>query len=100
MFASKLSFPIMLLNQQSAKLNMDNVLNHLNAIDNSETSSSFGCKIEDLKNILTVKSTDFTLVSQNIRGIYANFDDFQANLSILNFNTDLIILSECQINPD
>lgn len=79
---------------------MNNVLNNLNAIDESETCSNYICKIEDLQKFITVKRTDFTLVSQNIRSVYANFDDFLTNISVLDFDTDLFILSECQLDSN
>lgn len=79
---------------------MNHVLSNINAIDDSDTFYNFKCKIGDLKNIITVQNQDYTIISQNIRGIYANFDDFLANVSILDINPDLVILSECKLNID
>lgn len=54
--------------------------------------------VEDFLKTVTVHTTDFTIVSQNIRSIYANLDDVLLNLSKLKFNPTLIILTECRLN--
>lgn len=70
---------------------MNDTLNTINDIDTLEIAHSFECDVTDLNKYLNVKKTDFTVISQNIRSIYSNFDDFLINISSLSINTDVII---------
>lgn len=70
----------------------------MNEIDSFEVARSFACDVGELKNNIQVNKSDLTIISQNIRSIYHNFDDFLLTLSCLTFETDVIILSECRIS--
>lgn len=78
---------------------MDSSLSTLNEIDDIEIAHSIQCDIEDLTKNIVFKGNDLTIVSQNIRSIYANIDDLNANLSVLNVDPDVLILTECRLNP-
>lgn len=73
---------------------MNSSLNNLQVIDAIEIAQSKVDKIENFKNMKQyVKSTDFTIISQNIRSIYKNFDSLCVSLSNFNFEADLLVLS-------
>lgn len=74
---------------------MDSTSQTVYEIDNIEIARSFQCEAMKLKNYLQVKNNDFTIISQNIRSIYRNFDDFLLTLSSLSFDVDVIVLTEC-----
>ncbi|XP_039750812.1 uncharacterized protein LOC120627040 [Pararge aegeria] len=57
------------------------------------------CDIEELNQIKTIKKNDLKVVSQNIRSIYSNLDDLQISLSQLKFHIDVLVLTECRLNP-
>jgi hypothetical protein len=61
---------------------------------------SLECNIEDLKLFLPRSCSNFTVVTQNIRSIYGNHDDLQLNLSQMNFEADIVVLTECRLNPN
>ena len=69
----------------------------LQDIDRTVFTNSTQCDIEELTKI-KVNRNDFTIVSQNIRSIYNNLDDFQITLSQLNFCVDILVLTECRLN--
>ena len=77
---------------------MNSNLNCLNLLDKTEMYESLECDIEDLKHILPKSNTNFTVLTQNIRSIYRNFDDLQLNLSQINFEADILVLTECRLN--
>lgn len=79
---------------------MDNTVQTINDVDNIEIARSFQCEPLKLKNNVQVKNNDFTVVSQNIRSIYRNFDDFLVTLSCFSFAVDVIVLTECRIDND
>lgn len=79
---------------------MSDTLKTVNEIDDIEVARSFQCDIGELKKYVLVKKNDLTVISQNIRSIYRNFDDFLLTLSELTFETDVIVLTECKINTD
>lgn len=79
---------------------MDNTLINQNELDASAIANSFQCNIDDLTKHVKTKGNDLTVITQNIRSIYRNFDDLQIALSTLHFNTDIIILTECRLDKD
>lgn len=79
---------------------MDNTLTNQNELDVSVIANSFQCNIEDLSKHVKVKENDLTLVTQNIRSVYCNFDELQVALTTLKFHTDIIILTECRLDKD
>lgn len=72
----------------------------LKEIDQIKLSDSLKCSIQELK-LKTDNSTHNLIIStQNIRSIYKNFDDLQLTLAQLKYEIDVLILTECQLNPD
>ncbi|KAJ8726971.1 hypothetical protein PYW08_015368 [Mythimna loreyi] len=77
---------------------MDDSLQAANDIDNIEIASSIECDCSNLSEHIFIKQNDLTMVSQNIRSVYCNFDNFMVMLSTFKFELDLIILTECRLN--
>lgn len=77
---------------------MDSTLQTLKTIDEVEISQTTQCTIQELNNKLSINSTDFTMISQNIRSIYGNIDDLTTTLADLKFEVDLMIMTECRLN--
>jgi hypothetical protein len=69
-------------------------------LDNIKNAISFTCSIDDLSNKLPKTRPHYSIVSQNIRSIFKNIEDFNINLSMLPSDADIIILTECWLNPD
>lgn len=76
---------------------MDNILQTLTEIDNIEVAHSYQCTCDELHNHINVTKNDLTIISQNIRSIYCNFNDFELLLSTFKFETDIIVLTECRL---
>lgn len=65
-------------------------------IDNVSVSRSYLLnEPEDCKFHLDILRNDVSIISMNIRSINKNFDDFLVLLSRIDFNFDILILSEC-----
>ncbi|XP_047027733.1 uncharacterized protein LOC124635821 isoform X1 [Helicoverpa zea] len=79
---------------------MDNTLQTVSELDNIEIARSVTCDYSQLHEHVVVNKNDLTIISQNIRSIYHNFDDFIINLSTLNFELDIIILTECRLSAN
>lgn len=80
---------------------MNSSLNNLQVVDEIEIAQSKVDKIQNFRNILQyVKSTDFTIIAQNIRSIYKNFDGLCVALSNFSFAADLLVLSECRLDAN
>lgn len=78
---------------------MDNrSLHNFQELDKIEIACAIECDSSYLNNEICINKNDFTIISQNIRSIYHNFDDFLILLSELKFSTDVIILTECRLN--
>lgn len=78
---------------------MDSLFKTVTEIDETEIASSTICDLNDLPITMgKVGNTDFIIISQNIRGIHCNFNDFCLTLSQLNFSVDLIVLTECRLD--
>lgn len=73
-------------------------LQTLQEIDNIQLAKSITCDCTELEKHTRIHKTDFNIITQNIRSIYCNFDNFLLTLSSLKFETDIIILTECQLN--
>jgi len=72
------------------------MINHLiNDIDNLSVSESKACDVENCKQYLSSYSNPLTILTQNIRSIFKNFDNFSSFLHRLNINSDIIVLTEC-----
>lgn len=64
-------------------------------------SHSVKCNIQDLPNHRSRLSRhNFSVITQNITSVYKNLDDLQVNLSELNFEVDILILTECRLVPN
>lgn len=79
---------------------MDKSVEIGNEIDSTEIANSFKCKIEELPFTIRVIASDFTVITQNIRSIYANIDDLQLTLAELKFDVDILVLTECRLKGD
>lgn len=67
-------------------------------LDNLSVSDSKACKIEDCKNLLPHYDKCLTIITQNIRSIYKNFDELKILLYTIAINCDIIVLSECWLS--
>lgn len=67
-------------------------------IDNISISNSMQCDLEQCKDIITCPSSKLTVLTQNVRSINKNMDGFTALLSRLNFECDILILTECWLS--
>lgn len=76
---------------------MDSEIQTGNVLDNLNLANSFECNIEELQEKVQHKVCNLTIVSQNIRSIYSNIDDFQVTMTELNFDIDILVLTECRI---
>ena len=74
---------------------MDSTLHNIMEMDSVEFASSTTCDSENIVKLFNVKKNDFTLITQNIRSIYQNFDDFMVSTSQLNIDPTVIVLTEC-----
>lgn len=78
---------------------MDSSLRGMHEIDNISIADSVACDIQDINKYIQIKKQDLTIISQNIRSIYCNFDNFVVTLSQLTFDADVLILTECRLDP-
>ncbi|KAL0831829.1 hypothetical protein ABMA28_001359 [Loxostege sticticalis] len=74
---------------------MNNNLNIISEVDQIKIANAISCDIDDVLDTLQIKEKDLIIVTQNIRSAYFNFNDFLISLAQLNFDPDIIILSEC-----
>lgn len=81
---------------------MDSDLENLQVIDDFEVALSRVDRLSNFSkyNLQFVKSTDFTIIAQNIRSIYKNFDDLSVSLANFDFETDLLVLTECMLDDN
>jgi hypothetical protein len=79
---------------------MADSLQTISEIDSFELARAVSCNCNELKRHIKIQTSDLTIVSQNIRSIYCNFDDFLLNLGSLTFEADLLILTECRLNQN
>jgi hypothetical protein len=77
---------------------MTSQLTLLNEIDEAEIAISLECDPLDLKKHIPMFEKNFTMLSQNIRSIYSNLIELQINIAHMDFEPDLLILSECRLN--
>lgn len=77
---------------------MSNVLNQLKVIDSIEPARAIKCSCAELSSQLTIDKNDLMIISQNIRSIYCNFDDFLLMLTCLPFQPDIIVMTECRLS--
>lgn len=77
---------------------MDSNLTTLKEIDGIEIASSVTCNIEDLNRHIKIQNNDLTIITQNITSVYKNTDDLQVTLAPLEFEPDILILTECRLD--
>jgi exonuclease III len=77
---------------------MGDSIQTLKELDNIELARTIECDCTELNNHVKIQKNDLTIISQNIRSIYCNFNDFLLNLSSFEFETDIIILTECRLS--
>lgn len=77
---------------------MSNTLNTINYVDNFKIAKIVECDFSQLSKHYNSSENNLTILSQNICSVYCNFDDFVTNLSSLNFECDILVLTECHIN--
>lgn len=77
---------------------MDSSLNTLNELDKFDIAQSIECQPQNFIAQNQINKSDITIVSQNIRSVYKNMDDFSLNLSALNLLPDFIVLTECWLD--
>lgn len=70
---------------------MDSNLITLGELDCVEIAKSAVIDITDIPNEL--QTSKFTILTQNIRSIYRNFDDLQINLLQMSLDVDVLILT-------
>lgn len=69
-------------------------------MDELEITRSVICKIEEVESCINFKNNDLKILQQNIRSVYCNLSNFLVTISLFKFTVDLIILTECHINPN
>lgn len=74
---------------------MDSTLQNIRQMDKLEFANSINCDIQNVATLLHIKKDHFTLICQNIRSIYQNFDNLMISTSQLKFNPSVILLTEC-----
>lgn len=74
--------------------------NVLKDLDSTEVAFSVQCNPGDIKKCIPTSNTNLKIVAQNIRSIYCNFDDFILTLTEMDLEIDILILTECWLNPN
>lgn len=69
--------------------------NLISDVDNFSVSQSQVCDVEDCKQYLSSYTSPLTILTQNIRSVFKNFDNFSIFLKRLDINCDIIVLTEC-----
>lgn len=70
-------------------------MNVISEVDEIKIANALSCDIDDVVDLLQIKEKDFIIITQNIRSVYCNFNDFTITLSQLSCFPDVIILTEC-----
>lgn len=79
---------------------IDDSLQTLREIDDIELARAVECDSTELNKYIKIQKSDLTIISQNIRSIYCNFDDFLINISTFTFEADVIVLTECRLSQN
>lgn len=78
---------------------MANRFNFIQDLDQTDLYSSYRSNsIQECVNYIGDQNLHLTIICQNIRSIQKNFDNFVVFLSRLQFQPDLVILTECRLN--
>jgi hypothetical protein len=67
-------------------------------IDNFSVSESKSCEVEECSQYLSTFHNSLTILTQNIRSVFKNIDSFNVFLHRLNYDCDIIVLTECWLN--
>lgn len=77
---------------------MGDFIQNIQEIDNLNIAKTIACDCTEFTKLYKANKNDFTVIAQNIRSIYHNFDDFLVNLTSFSFETDVIVLTECRLS--
>jgi exonuclease III len=69
-------------------------------LDKFNIATSFNTDTDTCNKMLQDTSASLKIVTQNIRSIYKNLDNFIAQLARFKFDIDVLILTECWLNDD
>lgn len=72
----------------------------LNEIDTVNNITSTRCTMDEINSITPDLLPTYSIVTQNIRSIYKNSDDFDINIGLMERSIDIFILTECHLNPN
>lgn len=72
--------------------------NLVNELDNFSVSESKICDAEECKHYLSNFCNPLTVITQNIRSVFKNFDNFGCLQQRLNVDCDIIVLTECWLS--
>ncbi|CAG5019771.1 unnamed protein product [Parnassius apollo] len=75
-----------------------NSVSTITDLDQVDIANRISCDIQDLTKCISIGKTDLTILCQNIRSIYRNIDSLQATLSLLKFEVDVLVLTECRLD--
>lgn len=73
----------------------NNIINLCNNIDNVMVSEAYQTVPENCKNLIPQSKRQLMIITQNIRSISKNFDDFTIMIERTKIKPDIIILTEC-----
>lgn len=76
---------------------MDSLLQTNTDIDNIQVAQAFMCSPEDCHRHITT-SKHLTILTQNIRSIYKNLDNFQVTLNSIKVECDVLVMTECHLS--
>lgn len=80
---------------------MNNATEVLNELDIIKNTNSFSCDISNLHQLVFAeKLPTLSIITQNVRSIYKNYDDFSVNLTQINQHIDVLVLTECRLNEN
>lgn len=77
---------------------MNKNINIIREVDQLKFVSAIACDVDKVVDMLQIKQNNFTLITQNIRSVYCNFNDFTISLLQLKCYPDIIILTECWLS--
>lgn len=67
-------------------------------IDKLSVSESMVCDVDDCHKYIAHPADSLTVITQNIRSISANFDNFLTMLNRLKIECDIVVLTECWLS--
>lgn len=69
-------------------------------LDNFSVSESSACEVERCKQYLASYTNPITIITQNIRSLFKNFDNFIIFHQRLEITCDIIVLTECWLSKN